>query len=102
MSNYTLERFRELATTAERKELANTCGTSMEYLFYHVAKGRREPNPALAARIEEATIAMARSSKGRLPVVYRTEMNTACRGCKFAIRCLGDKAIAAEFEVLGE
>ena len=43
---------------------------------------------------------MARESGGRLPSVYRTELNRACRGCRFAKRCLGDRAIAAEFEVL--
>lgn len=106
MSTNTLARWMELATVREKEELAERVGSSYAYVVFHLPKTERknwrEPKPALAAGIEEATIAMARASKGRLPVVYRTELNSACRGCKFAARCLGDKAIAAEFEVLGE
>ena len=98
----TLERLRELATAVEKHALADACGTSYDYLFYHVAKGRREPDAVLAAKIEAATTLLSKQSKGRLPVVYRVELNSACRACQFAQRCLGDKAIAAEFPILAE
>ena len=104
MSTNTLALFISRATPSEKKDFAQRVGGSYQYLVYHLPKterkGWREPNPELAARIEEVTEAMARESGGRLPRVYRTELNRACRGCRFAKRCLGDRAIAAEFEVL--
>lgn len=95
-----LEHFRSKATAAEKQALADACGTSYSYLWFHLAKGRREPDALLSAKIEAATTLMSRQSDGRLPVVYRTELNSACRACQFARRCLGDKAIAAEFPII--
>jgi hypothetical protein len=95
-----LERWCRLATTAEKQALADACNTSYPYLVFHIAKGRREPDAMLAAKIETATKLLSRQSKGRLPVVYRTELNSACRACAFAARCLGDAAIASEFPLV--
>lgn len=85
------------ATAAEQEALAARAGTSRQYL-HHLAAGeetnyRREPKPALAAAIERETKAMAKASKGRLPIVYRTDLVTACRQCEFARKCLGDEVI---------
>lgn len=96
-----LERFRDLASQSEKQAVADACDTSFAYLWWHVAKGRREPDAMLAAKIEVATKLLSKQSGGRLPIVYRTEMNSACRACAFAARCLGDKAIASEFPLVG-
>ncbi len=93
------------ATRAEQETLAERAGTSVQYLG-HVAAGddknyKREPKPALAAAIERETKAMAKASKGRLPVVYRTDLNSTCRQCEFARKCLGDEVVVrSEFPVI--
>jgi hypothetical protein len=93
------------ATRAEQETLAERAGTSVQYLG-HVAASeetnyRREPRPALAAAIERETKAMAKASKGRLPIVYRTDLNSTCRGCEFARKCLGDEIVVrSEFPVI--
>lgn len=94
----------QAATTAEQELLAKRAGTSKAYL-YHLSAGettnyKREPKPALAAAIERETIGMAKASKGRLPVVYRTDLVQACRECSFAQRCLGEKAVASHFPIV--
>jgi hypothetical protein len=95
-----LDRWCRAADTSEKQLLADACGSTYAYVTYHLAKGRREPDATLAARIETATRLIARGTGGRLFTVYRTELNTACRECVFAQRCLGDKAIAAEFPLV--
>jgi hypothetical protein len=92
------------ATTAEREMLAQNVGTSAQYLG-HIAVNddklyRREPKPALAAAIERETKAMAKISKGRLPVVWRTDLVSACRQCEFARKCLGETAERSEFPIV--
>jgi 16S rRNA G1207 methylase RsmC len=98
--NNLLEKWMRAATTAERQALADACATSYDYVVYHLAKGRREPDALLAAKIETATKLLARGTNGRLFTVYRTELNSACRACAFAARCLGDAAIASEFPLV--
>ena len=94
------------ATTAERELLANNAGTSAQYLSHLAVNDdklyRREPKPALAAAIERETKAMAKASKGRLPVVWRTDLVTACRDCSFAKKCLGEIAERSEFPIVVE
>lgn len=93
------------ATPAEQELLATRSGTSAAYLR-HLAAGeetnyRREPKASLAAAIERETKAMAKASKGRLPVVYRTDLNSTCRQCEFACRALGeDVVVRGEFLVV--
>lgn len=93
------------ATAAEREQMAQRAGTSVQYL-HHLAAGeetnyKREPKPALAAAIERETIAMAKASKGRLPTVYRTDLVSACRACSFAVKCLGqDIVVRGEFPIV--
>lgn len=93
------------ALTEEREFLAKQVGTSAQYLS-HIAVNddksyKREPKAALAAAIERETKAMSKRSKGRLPVVMRTDLVEACRQCEFARRCLGQDAIVrADFPIV--
>jgi hypothetical protein len=92
------------ATAAEREALAAAVGTSSQYLAHLAVNGdksyKREPKPALAAAIERETKALFKTSKGRLPVVWRTDLVTACRQCDFARKCLGETALRSEFSVV--
>lgn len=93
------------ATPDEHRILAERAGTSKAYL-HHLAAGeatnyKREPRASLAAAIERETKAMNRASGGRLPIVYRTDLNSTCRQCEFARRCLGDDVVTrSEFQVV--
>jgi hypothetical protein len=92
------------ATAAERALLAQNTGTSAAYLSHLAVNDdklyKREPKPALAAAIERETKAMAKASRGRLPIVYRTDLVTACRECEYAKKCLGEKATASHFPIV--
>ena len=92
------------ATTAERELLARNIGTSSQYLSHLAVNDdklyKREPKPALAGAIERETKSMAKASKGRLPVVWRTDLVEACRNCEYAKKCLGDKATASHFPIV--
>lgn len=87
------------ATTKEQQELAERCGTSRQYL-YQLAGGFRQASAELGAAIERETRAMHRASKGRLPIVYRTDLVPACRACEYAQRCLGERAVISEFPIV--
>lgn len=92
------------ATADEQRELAHKAGTSRQYLYHLAAddesRYKREPKPELAAAIERETAAMHKSSGGRLPVIYRTDLVTGCRNCEFAQRCLGAVAQRADFPIV--
>lgn len=87
------------ATPAEQETLAEMVGTSRAML-YHYAGGFREVSATRGGEIERATKAMAKASKGRLPVVYRTDVVDACRGCEYAQKCLGERALASHFPIV--
>ncbi len=93
------------ATTDERELLASRVGTSAQYLF-HVAVNedkayRREPKLGLAAGIERETKAMHKASKGRLPIVLRTDLVSGCRSCPYAQKALGqDVVVRGEFPIV--
>ena len=94
------------ATTAQQQELADALGTSRAYL-YHLAASpdkryAREPAPALAARIEDETARMHDATDGALPRLYRSDMNSACRQCQFAARCLGSIVNRSDFDVVAD
>jgi hypothetical protein len=99
-----LKHFMTVASGAEQEELASSAGTSRAYL-YRLANTEtayaRTAKAELAAALEAKTQEMAKASKGRLPVVYRTDLNAACRACPYAQRCLGARATASQFEILG-
>jgi hypothetical protein len=100
-----LKVFMRLASADEQQQLADRAGTSRQYL-YKLANTKtnyaRHAKPGLAIAIETVTGEMHRETKGRLPRVYRTDLNHDCRGCAFAQKCLGLKAVASEFDALGD
>jgi hypothetical protein len=98
----TLKHFMRIATTAEQEELAAAAGTSRQYLYKLANSGTdyaRTAKADLAAKLEGASAVMHRASKGRLPRLYRTDLNDACRACPFAQRCLGELATRSHFEI---
>lgn len=76
----------QAAQPEERQALAETIGTSVGQL-YQYAGGHRNASAERAGRIEAATEAMHRASRGRLPRLYRTDLAEACRSCSYARRC---------------
>lgn len=99
-----LKAWLKAATTAERDTLAQRVGTSTQYLA-HVAVNedknyKREPKIALAAGIERETTTMAKASKGRLPIVLRTDLIEGCRQCPYARKVLGERALQSEFPIV--
>ena len=98
MTKNAMKVWMDAATTDEQREMAAMVGSSRGYL-YHIAGGFRKASTELAALIEEATKEMHKRSKGRLPVIYRTDLSSACAACQFARKCIGMKA---EFPLLGE
>lgn len=92
----------EAATAAEREALATALQTSPKYL-HHYATGRRSVSAGRGIVLERETKALHKATGGRLPIIYRTDVVPACRGCEFARRCLGeDRLIAGEFGVIKE
>lgn len=94
-----VKQWMSLATVEEQQLLAERAGTSRGYL-YQLAGGHRQASAELGAAIERETKVMARASKGRLPVVYRTDIVSACRACDFAQKCLGERAVVSEFPIV--
>lgn len=90
----------QLATTEEKVELADALGTSLKYLSFY-ALGIRQPSAERGIQLEHATKTMSARTKGRLPVVHRTDVVSACRSCEFALKCLGrDRIEAGAFPVV--
>ena len=87
------------ATADEQTLLAKRVGTSRGML-YQLAGGHRNASAERAQAIERETRVMSKASKGRLPVVYRTDLCEACRSCDFAQRCLGERVIVSEFPIV--
>ena len=94
------------ATTAQQQELADALGTSRAYLYHLAASPERryarEPAPALAARIETETARMHKATGGVLPQLYRSDLNSACRQCQFAAKCLGSIVNRSDFDAVVE
>jgi DNA-binding transcriptional regulator YdaS (Cro superfamily) len=87
------------ATTDEQSILAERAGTSRAYM-YQLAGGHRQASAELGSGIERETRVMAKASKGRLPIVYRTDIVAACRACEFAQKCLGERAVVSDFPII--
>lgn len=85
-----------VATVGEQNTLAHFAYTSRAML-YQYASGNRKASSEKAAFIEAASMRMAKISRGRLPVIYRTDLSAACANCPFARKCLG---IKTEFELV--
>lgn len=97
MTMTSMKLWMQAASVEQQFDLAKRAGTSRNYL-YHLAGNFRDASAELAQRIERASLDMHKETRGRLPRVYRTDLNAACRGCDFALKCLGPKAVASEFE----
>lgn len=93
----TMKQWMQAASPQQQIELARRAGTSRQYL-YHLAGGFRDASAELAARIERASLEMHRESRRKLPKVYRTDLNAACRACDYARKCLGAAAVTSDFD----
>jgi len=91
--------FMAAATPDEQNVLASRSGTTRGHL-YQLAGGHRQASAELAGRIEAATAAMHKASKGRLPAIVRTDLCEACRGCQYAAKCLGERAVVSDFPIV--
>lgn len=91
----------QAATTEEQLLLAERIESSRGMLF-QLSGGHRQASAAMAGRIEDATAAMHKASKGRLPKVVRTDVCAACRSCQYAAKCLGERAVVSEFPIVDE
>lgn len=87
------------ATPDEQALLAERAGTTKGHL-YQLAGGHRQASAELAGRIEAAAAQMHKASKGRLPLVVRTDLCAACRSCQYAAKCLGERAVVSEFPIV--
>lgn len=87
------------ATKDEQKLLAERVGTSVGMLFQW-SGGHRKCSATTAGRLEQETKAMHKASKGRLPIIYRTDTCEACRGCQYAAKALGERAVVSEFPIV--
>jgi hypothetical protein len=94
-----IKKWMQAAKPEEQFDLARRAETTRSYL-YHLAGNFRDASPDLAARLEHATAAMHKESGGRLPRLYRTDLNESCRKCEFAQKCLGSKAVASDFDFI--
>ena len=87
------------ATADEQELLARRAGTTRAHL-YQLSGEFRQAGPEMAAALERVSVEMAKASNGRLPEIYRTDLNPSCARCEFAAKCLGSKAVRAEFEIV--
>jgi hypothetical protein len=95
-----MKTFMDAATPAEQELLAQKIGSSRGQL-YQLSGGHRQCSSERAIQIELATAEMHKASKGRLPRLYRTDLSSACRGCDFARRCLGEAiTVRSEFPIV--
>ena len=90
-----------VATVTEQETLAARVGTTRGML-YQYAGGHRTTSAERAGAIERATAEMHKSSKGRLPKIYRTDLAEACLQCSYAQKCLKGQAIVSEFPIVDQ
>jgi hypothetical protein len=89
------------ATPDEQELLAQKIGTT-KGMLYQMSGGHRQASAARAGAIESATAEMHKHSKGRLPKIMRTDICEACRGCQYAAKCLGSRAVVSDFPIVDE
>lgn len=75
-----LRKFKDAATPEECAVLADTLGTTQEYLFHHLGV-HRPLTVERAAQIERATADIRSKNGGRTPVVTRYRVCATCEGC---------------------
>jgi hypothetical protein len=93
-----IKNWMSIATADEREQLAAMVGTTAGNL-YQLSGGHRQASAQMAGVIEAATAKMHKSSKGRLPKIYRTDLCMACQHCNYAQKCLGATAVISEFPI---
>lgn len=89
------------ATKTEQEALADAAGTSVGMLRQY-SGGYRQASAEMAGKLEAATAAMHKASKGRLPKIVRTDVCEACRQCQYAAKCLGERAVVSDFPIVSE
>lgn len=82
----TLKDWFEKASSLEQKTLVKMAGITRMYL-YKLIHGSK-PSAEVAGRLEVALEELEKGSKGRLPVITRADLCTACANCPYAQRCL--------------
>lgn len=80
------------ATPGEQETMASLLGTSRSML-YQISGGFKPVSAERGAGIERVAADMHTASLGRLPLIYRTDLVDACRGCEFARQCLGAEVV---------
>ncbi|MFZ6767785.1 hypothetical protein ACO0LM_11945 [Undibacterium sp. Di26W] len=91
------------ASAVERRNLAKEAGTTVGTL-QQIAGAYRNDGVAqirsgLAGKIANAA-ALLRKKNKELPEILRTDLSPECRGCEFAQKCLGQRAVASEFNAI--
>lgn len=94
-----LKLWMRVASPAEQEALAKRVGTS-RHMLYQVANGHRNFSAAKAGLMEDATAAMHKATRGRLPRLYRSDLADACAHCRYAQACLGGLATRTEFPIV--
>jgi hypothetical protein len=89
------------ATTDEQMTLALRVRTTRGQL-YQLAGGHRQASADMAGRVESVTAEMHKASRGRLPLVFKTDLCAACRACQYASKCLGSRAVVSDFPIVSE
>jgi len=87
----------QAATPDEQQALADAAVNGSRKHLYAVSNGDRYFSPLKAAAVEAKALEMHRSTGGRLPLLYRTDLAEACAACEFARKCLGAAAVRSEF-----
>lgn len=91
------------ASQSEKNALAEGSGTSLGML-YQLAGGYRSGGEAsvragLARRLEHVAAELKKKNP-KLPELWRIDIAPECRGCDFALKCMGRKAVALDFDVI--
>lgn len=72
-----------MASPPEQEAMAKKINASRPYL-YQISGGFSTVSAARAGQLEDASREMHRATKGRLPVVLRSQLCSACAECPYA------------------
>lgn len=93
----TLHTWLKAADVDQQQALADAATNGSINMLFQYALGNRRPSALKAGQIEAAAENIRKRSKG-LPRIYRTDLTEACRECPYARKCLGQAAVASDFE----
>lgn len=97
-------RWMDAASPEHKLALAERLETSRTVLYQYAMDpanpNAREFSPTRARLVEQFTLQLAKGDKTAPEGIYRTDMNSECRECDFAQKCLGSKAVASDFKFL--